>query len=807
MAFLWRGFDCRWMKLATLVSSLDLCIGVGTLALRLILVNLHPSLGSLGVSCNLRNALASALAAQGPASSSSSTPHLVVEGSDLGTGQHATAFRVYLSNSICLGASQDQSKRSAVLKVWRPASIREAITWGMAALEFRLEKILQLPFKSIAYSGSDQSYNERPCYNSDYKAGLSRPAQYLASFEVESSLYRATRGLGSGSSRLGSKAGAPNALWLASGITHGAGWCSVLWAIGKWLPPWLSQFTNFLNSQSGGHFPELSCRNPRLGCSGFASIMLLEDVCSNTDMGGVDRRQDGGSGSASHENTGRVLGSWHAAEGFRLAEAKACLNQAAKLHATFWGIGSSRGPCNSCNKVNGKVNMAFGNGSACGQGGGSTTKVPVVGDREDAVVDARQRLGMCEHDELWAEGGYWVGEKRPLPGAYSGDKRRNGRSNNDKKRKSKATALAVQDAWTAIVNLHKSRWCPAFIDWATAVQPGQVLACSLEYCSSKEDGCKDCGSKFSNAHNRTAASHIQHAHNASQTTPLEAELASLRPLTIVHGDFKVNNIYLQTSSSTVCSYTTDSDVLGSVEPSDAIPREKLGASDLEDEPKRWRAHIIDWQWCGVGVGALDVAHFLCTSLHFNEVLTQPDAVGLLVATYRDGLASYVAEEVITRQLSRNCMDETDEMCCTTDCDRADIDTPGSKKFLKDADDLNADASQSWPSVPSLEEIQRQVALHIVRYTLDALLYKWPNAPPSEMDANNGNCAKHGLDRRSYDHMQACIVLGVNAACWLRGNDLCNACKLSHQSQKNRDCAELGAKSHFSWPWQRGNTLF
>ena len=830
MASLWCSFDCGWIRLATLTSnSFDLCTGVAMLVFRLIYAKLHPLHGGLDMSHDLRVALASALATHEPASlsSHSSSPHeddtLVVENSDLGTGQHATAFRVHLSSSNGLVPGQFQSKRAAILKFWRPASIREAITWGMAALELRLAKIFRLHIRPNTYDSSKHCSKECQYYLVDYKAALSRRAQYLASFEVEASLYRATRGLGSASGRLGIKAGAPNALWLASGVIQGAGWSNLPWVTKTWLLRWWSRLTDFSNltslpknidaNQSGAILQQRGSSGALLQCNGFASIMLLEDVCSKSSIKGLDRREDGDLDSTNHYNNDRGQGSWHAAKGFGLAEARVCLTQAAKLHATFWGIGNTRGrdtngPCSSCRGNYPRSYTSTSTGSSRTDGVSSRMTL----DREEAVADARRRLGMHEFDELWAEGGYWVGEKRPLPGDDII------RSNNSNNNKSKATALAVQDAWAATVKLHSSRWNSAFLNWAANIQPDQVFARALEYKfsgSSDNHRCQHCcnnryGTSSSNTYprtkQRTASSDPEGTHDASTTTPLEAELALLRPLTIVHGDYKVNNIYLQEVSADDCSHATEYHEAGSVETAEAFLSAKLRSAAPEEASKRRRAHVIDWQWCGVGVGALDVAHFLCTSLHFEEVLAQPGAVGLLVATYRDDLALYVAEERYARQVSPRCKEESDEgsIHSSSDRSRAAFDAPR-KEFNAEADDLFDDDSKSWPSVPSLQEIQRQVALHMVRYTLDALLYKWPNAPPSEMDANNGQCAKHGLDRRSYDHMQACIALGVNAARWLSGDSPCTVCEASHQNSHNG--AECETAHCSSCPWREGHPLF
>ena len=70
-----------------------------------------------------------------------------------------------------------------------------------------------------------------------------------------------------------------------------------------------------------------------------------------------------------------------------------------------------------------------------------------------------------------------------------------------------------------------------------------------------------------------------------------------------------------------------------------------------------------------------------------------------------------------------------------------------------------------PPVLSVCELQRQVALHVVRFVLDTVCFKWCDMEPQDMDENRKQC-RHGLDRRSYARMEENVRAAVRAASWL-----------------------------------------
>ena len=157
--------------------------------------------------------------------------------------------------------------------------------------------------------------------------------------------------------------------------------------------------------------------------------------------------------------------------------------------------------------------------------------------------------------DIWEEGGYWIGRKRPLADLTS--------------------------AWATVKKKHQSRWSPAFRAWCDARDPGAVL-----------ESVRVRGS-------------------------FEESLAELGPRTLVHGDFKVNNLFLQRPQN--------------------HDRGGGGRDGGDGAPSRPPvpplARVLDWQWAGIGPGSLDLAHFLCTSLH-DSVHSSPEALDALVEHYQ-----------------------------------------------------------------------------------------------------------------------------------------------------------------------------
>ena len=250
---------------------------------------------------------------------------LEVENSDLANGAHASAFRV------CVKPTGESYPRiAAVLKLWEPSTLSETLAWAGAAMELRT---------AIAYAKAG--------FNSgvDFKATLSRRGQYLASFEVEASLYKACDG-----HAIRVAANAPSAHLVASGLSEGA-------------------------------------------AAGFRTIMLLEDICAYNNGAPVD-------GVVHHKTK---CGSWCAKDGFGAVDAGTCLRQLAQLHARFWWPGEAVGKTNA-------------------RSGAQLTefedRVAAIAKVRRTFSETRKPARDCRKDtnciDIWAEGGYWLGAKRPL---------------------------------------------------------------------------------------------------------------------------------------------------------------------------------------------------------------------------------------------------------------------------------------------------------------------------------------------------------------------------------------------------------
>jgi thiamine kinase-like enzyme len=79
---------------------------------------------------------------------------------------------------------------------------------------------------------------------------------------------------------------------------------------------------------------------------------------------------------------------------------------------------------------------------------------------------------------------------------------------------------------------------------------------------------------------------------------------NLQPRTIIHGDYKISNIFIDHNS-------TENQV-----------------------------YAIDWQWCGIGHVAMDVAHFIATSLHENTIEDSLEIVRFYHTVLIDNGVSY-----------------------------------------------------------------------------------------------------------------------------------------------------------------------
>ncbi len=83
---------------------------------------------------------------------------------------------------------------------------------------------------------------------------------------------------------------------------------------------------------------------------------------------------------------------------------------------------------------------------------------------------------------------------------------------------------------------------------------------------------------------------------------------NLQPRTIIHGDYKISNIFIDHNS-------TESQI-----------------------------YAIDWQWCGIGHAAMDVVHFIATSVHENIIENSLKLVRFYHKVLTDNGVSYSWEQ-------------------------------------------------------------------------------------------------------------------------------------------------------------------
>lgn len=90
----------------------------------------------------------------------------------------------------------------------------------------------------------------------------------------------------------------------------------------------------------------------------------------------------------------------------------------------------------------------------------------------------------------------------------------------------------------------------------------------------------------------------------SQLDNITSIFKNLQPRTIVHGDYKMTNIFID-------HHSTDSPI-----------------------------YAIDWQWYGIGHAAMDVAHFIATSIHENTIQDSLELVRFYYQVLIDNGISY-----------------------------------------------------------------------------------------------------------------------------------------------------------------------
>lgn len=582
-----------------------------------------------------------------------------------GASLHASAVRVVIHHPRAHDADDLQTAsaaKSVILKIWQPSTLKDAWAWALAAFELLLARLaasstfgprygrclkygLRL-FQRREDRHEREKNQNRSCgiigQGSDFRSLLSRKAQYLASFDVEMSLYCGGADAGLGFFLHETRAPAQ----------HGTITMEMLAAL-----------RNFLRFPAGTLKYSLG------------SAIILEDVCNNCD------------------EAPRYLapeqvppGQWYNDEGFPRDIAVACLEQISLLHARFWSMNDhwSRADVHSrlCAALSGSEDE-----------GNSDSNMPRIHSF------SKKKVAFCRQDiDIWHEGGYWLGEKRRLPLFPDESVTEPVHSYGDSllrwplmkkpiappyRPRKGIRKRAVAAKWAEVEARHSSRWSTAFRMWVSRVSPGQIL----------EDFANSNGS-------------------------IDERIAALRPLTLIHGDFKVNNLFV------IEQYASSPHI-------------------ADDCSRYWDVRMIDWQWCGVGSAAADVAHFFCTSLH-ESVLFQPSALEGLVDAY---FASLV-EALKTRG-------ENDK----NGRDRKEL--PQRREFTNRRNDSHCEGQIGL----DISEFRRQLALHVVRFVLDTICFKWSAMDPFEMDHNRVIHA-HGLDRRHYTRMEAAICMATHFAEWI-----------------------------------------
>ncbi|CAF1514018.1 unnamed protein product [Didymodactylos carnosus] len=90
-------------------------------------------------------------------------------------------------------------------------------------------------------------------------------------------------------------------------------------------------------------------------------------------------------------------------------------------------------------------------------------------------------------------------------------------------------------------------------------------------------------------------------------------MSLLEPRTLIHGDFKITNIFINHNNHDFYAESTTTE----------------------------HVYAIDWQWFGIGNVALDVAHFIATSIHENSI---QNSLELLHYYYRTLLENGISAE-------------------------------------------------------------------------------------------------------------------------------------------------------------------
>ncbi|CAF3424344.1 unnamed protein product [Rotaria socialis] len=83
---------------------------------------------------------------------------------------------------------------------------------------------------------------------------------------------------------------------------------------------------------------------------------------------------------------------------------------------------------------------------------------------------------------------------------------------------------------------------------------------------------------------------------------------NLQPRTIIHGDYKISNIFIDHNST------------------------------------ERQIYAIDWQWCDIGHAAMDVAYFIATSVHENTIGDSWELVRFYHNVLKDNGISYSWEQ-------------------------------------------------------------------------------------------------------------------------------------------------------------------
>jgi len=320
-----------------------------------------------------------------------------------------------------------------------------------------------------------------------------------------------------------------------------------------------------------------------------------------------------------------------------------------------------------------------------------------------ACTDKQRRL-LAQYN-VWSQGGYWVGDKR-------------------------------RDAKSCIAQ-----------DWATfyrrfATSSSLRERHLIEFPSNADE------TKFGRRLQRALPHILENLRNATS------------PLTLVHGDFKVSNIFISeknahkkgTSSSSpslatdahhhetessepvVRSNSNSSFVGGTSSASDDDMCDAATMSFLSLEDSK-NLYVIDWQWFGVGLSVTDLAHFIFTSVDVS-VLQDKQKMKSLLRYYHTRLQHSISAHKRKQQAAEN---------------QKELGESSKEKPDKQENQIKIESEGDYPFKQFYNDFQLA--------TLDFFCYmvtgKWVNMKEADF-LTLAKEGRNGLNYRSFQHVQMMI---------------------------------------------------